>query len=499
MNALAIMMLIPSQVARIRTLVLARRRLERGRYEKLVGREAVEREGELVEDAGQVALNVALFPPLFFFAALYYTDVWSTFWVLAAYRFWLEQSLVRRSERFFTSPKVSRALMVGCGLVSLAFRQTNVFWVGVFLAGLEVVRTLKDRDAESGVRVDANLGWEDVLVMSYNQRKLYDVPVGDAALEDYLRTALSLVVGAVTSLSDVIPRLYPYLVILASFAAFVVWNGGVVLGDKSNHIATIHTPQLLYLSAFLTLFSIPLLLRPLSALLPQPLLPTSLRSPFTYRRPRPLIFLACTTIILATIHFNTQIHPFTLADNRHYTFAIFRRLILPPLPRYLLSPIYFLCSYLAIEGLGTPSLSSQPVKALASATKTSTTTGKPVEGVEVQRKTPYQPPADNTTSFLLIWLATSAAQLVTAPLVEPRYFILPWVLWRLNVPAARRNVEGKDAATDGEGAFWGYWARWSLWVETAWFLGFNAVAAWLFLYRPFRWEQEPGVWQRFMW
>ena len=182
-NALASVMLIPSQVARIRTLILARRRLERGRYEKLVGGEAAEREGGLVEDAEQVALNVALFPPLFFFAALYYTDVWSTFWVLAAYRFWLEQSLIRRPAGFFTSPKVSRALMVGCGLVSLAFRQTNVFWVGVFLAGLEVVRTLKDRDAESGVRVDANLGWEDVLVMSYNQRKLYDVPVGDASLE----------------------------------------------------------------------------------------------------------------------------------------------------------------------------------------------------------------------------------------------------------------------------------------------------------------------------
>ena len=65
--------------------------------------------------------------------------------------------------------------------------------------------------------------------------------------------------------------LTPYLTIMAAFAGFVAWNGGVVLGDKSNHVATIHLSQMLYLWPYMVFFSWPLalpylLLHPLSAL-----------------------------------------------------------------------------------------------------------------------------------------------------------------------------------------------------------------------------------------
>lgn len=39
--------------------------------------------------ASQTAMNVALFPLLFFFNTLFYTDVWSTVFVLLAYRSYL--------------------------------------------------------------------------------------------------------------------------------------------------------------------------------------------------------------------------------------------------------------------------------------------------------------------------------------------------------------------------------------------------------------------------
>ena len=38
-----------------------------------------------------------------------------------------------------------QSLHVLAGLLSLATRQTNIFWVAVFLGGLQVVESVKDR------------------------------------------------------------------------------------------------------------------------------------------------------------------------------------------------------------------------------------------------------------------------------------------------------------------------------------------------------------------
>ncbi|KAG0254461.1 glucosyltransferase [Mortierella polycephala] len=48
----------------------------------------------------------------------------------------------------------------------------------------------------------------------------------------------------------------PYLTLLAGFGAFVRWNGGIVLGDRSNHVATVHVVQLFYFVAFASGMSI---------------------------------------------------------------------------------------------------------------------------------------------------------------------------------------------------------------------------------------------------
>lgn len=85
------------------------------------------------------ALNISLFPPLFFFSGLYYTDVLSTLVVLGAYFTYLSQ---RGTSNFF----VSSLLTINIGVVALLFRQTNIFWVAVFPAGLAVVDTLRRYD-----------------------------------------------------------------------------------------------------------------------------------------------------------------------------------------------------------------------------------------------------------------------------------------------------------------------------------------------------------------
>lgn len=47
---------------------------------------------------------------------------------------------------------------------------------------------------------------------------------------DLILCVLSIVVAAANRPLQLILRLWPYLTTLASFVAFVVWNGGVVLG-----------------------------------------------------------------------------------------------------------------------------------------------------------------------------------------------------------------------------------------------------------------------------
>jgi alpha-1,2-glucosyltransferase len=76
----------------------------------------------------------------------------------------------------------------------------------------------------------------------------------------------------------------------------------------------------------------------------------------------------------------------------------------------------------------------------------------------------------------VLWAAAAAAVLVPARLLEPRYFIIPYVLWRMH--AAQPGARSATAA-----------------AAAAW-LCHAAVLA-LFVLRPFRWPD--GSLARFMW
>ena len=94
-------------------------------------------------------LNIMLCPLLFFFSALYYTDVLSAFVVLEVYR-WYIYSESDKELSIYTPWKFSpgtrsticKTSIFLLGLFALLCRQTNIFWVAVFLGGLQVVRTL---------------------------------------------------------------------------------------------------------------------------------------------------------------------------------------------------------------------------------------------------------------------------------------------------------------------------------------------------------------------
>lgn len=248
---------------------------------------------------------------------------------------------------------------------------------------------------------------------------------------------------------------------------------------------------MLYIWPYIIFFSIPLLYPYLlNTLVPHRLLPPALRSSptKTHRLPRSIIALPTIAAMLSIVHYNTIVHPFTLADNRHYTFYVFRILLRHPAIKYLAVPIYFICAWAAISGLGgsTEALSArkrekQP-QYWSPASKRSS----------LQQRSPGGPRA----SFLLLWLLATAASVIAAPLVEPRYFIVPWLIWRIHVTDSLGDQPGNVAEDDNSQSI-GRDHR--LWLETAWFLCINVGIGYMFLYRGFEWPQEPGVVQRFMW
>lgn len=205
-----------------------------------------------------------------------------------------------------------------------------------------------------------------------------------------------------------------------------------------------------------------------------------------------MVLLLCSPLALASVHYNTIVHPFTLADNRHYVFYVFRILMRHPLIKYAAVPIYVLSGFMVILTLGGSRI---PLSTASKAKSQQAMTGQKIEG--------EQAPADRgcSLSFVVSWAATSILTLITAPLVEPRYCILPWIIWRLYVPQQDSRQASRERSSSILQKLLAFLANEStqLWLETFNFLLINTVTGYMFLYRGFTWPQEPGLIQRFMW
>ncbi|KAJ1332980.1 alpha-1,2-glucosyltransferase [Microdochium nivale] len=514
--------------------------------------------------------NVALFPVIFFFSGLYYTDGASTLVVLLAY--WAH--LVRAGQ---AKPSiVSGLITVMLGLSSLFMRQTNIFWVVVYMGGLEAVNAVKSLRPESadwprGIALGEQVKF---YAWRYSVGDIHDpsldmaTPIVDVAL-----CAISLLIAGVCNVLPVLRRIWPHVTVLAAFAGFVVWNGGVVLGDKSNHVATLHLAQMLYIWPLFVFFSAPLFILPAVQLarhtwikismakdIPDPVSTRHNMQAKETNKPQPstqtlittfaksnllqaaIVLVTSLAVALATVHLSTIIHPFTLADNRHYMFYVFRYSILRAWwVRFALGPVYVACAslcWLALQGRW------HKPRPPPSATEERLWICSPWSDADLSAVSNVESSASLTTaaaapstSTVLIFLIATALSLMTAPLVEPRYFILPWVFWRLHVPAwplplpASTTVGAASADStppstasgsggniipvNGSGSNSGSLSSSgnTMWwhvdvqivLETLWFGLINAATMYVFLTRPFYWKAldgslaDEGRVQRFMW
>ena len=302
---------------------------------------------------------LSLLPTHFFFHFLYYTDSAATCSVLLLLLLSIPPSTATASDGTGGSGggtwirHVCRAI---AATLAIGFRQTNAVWVAFAVASCAL-------------------------------RELQLAGGHDAKATPSLLSALA---ELATALSRALPllllrHLLP-LLLLAAFALFVVVNGGVVVGDRSNHAPSLHGAQLLYLTVFA---AAPFCLVQLTARLP-----STLASAARACRASPLSAVLAIGLTLGLAR-QTLCHPFLLADNRHVTFYLWRYLLGRHWAiRYALTPGYLLLGH-----------SLYPAVWRAHG---------PLIGFGLG--------------------LCAALVLVPSPLIEPRYLTLPVLLLRLHAP-----------------------------------------------------------------
>ncbi|XVE76362.1 hypothetical protein DITRI_Ditri12bG0166200 [Diplodiscus trichospermus] len=380
---------------------------------------------------------LALYPLHWFFTFLYYTDVASLTAVLAMYLACLKRKYI------------FSALL---GAVAVVIRQTNIIWM-LFVACSAVIDiTMAHRrdtvkvDNLKASNKDTSLATFNTSVnVRSNLRKRKSQGKGEANKPSFCWTNTSSTsqtsgllheIQAIVLTSwhikwEVLVSFSPFLFVLLAFVAFLFWNGSVVLGAKEAHAVSPHFAQIMYFSLVSSLFAAPLHFTRGHALdLFQSLWKNRLLG----------FFLGFSALIvgLFSVHFFSIAHPYLLADNRHYTFYLWRKIIkFHWSMKYLLVPFY-VYSWFSIFHL-----------------------------LDKTRRRIW---------VLVYFLATSAV-LVPAPLIEFRYYTIPFYLFMLH-----------SGINDSR----------SWLVMGVLYALVNIFTMRMFLFRPFHWDHEPGV-QRFIW
>jgi len=379
------------------------------------------------------AILVALYPVHWFFSFLYYTDVASLAAVLAMYLFCLKK-------KFWISAMF--------GSFSILFRQTNVIWIIFFAANgaISYIQDLYPKDNVSHKSIEATHQSNKVVSSRDNKttaqglrRRQINSPISKKVVvseSSKLYNSLAEEVWDIclklwNSKCEVLIAFAPFAFVMVAFVAFIIWNGGIVLGAKEAHVVSPHFAQFLYFG-----------LVSAAALLPWHFTPSQILDLFHLSgKNKTCSFLAILMglgLSFIAVHFFSIAHPYLLADNRHYTFYIWRKVIqVNWMMKYMLIPLYVYSWFSIINILG----------------------------------------KSQTRVWVLSFVLSVALVLVPAPLIEFRYYTIPFVILVLHFPVIDN---GKLLA-----------------------LGLLYVAADLFilvmfLFRPFHREHEPGT-QRFMW
>lgn len=267
-------------------------------------------------------------------------------------------------------------LFLLCAILSLTFRQTNIVWVAGFCIADQIY-----------IRVKGDL------LHLWREKASFKLEM----------SLMSLLIGI--------------------FAGFFCLNGGsVALGDKESHTVSLHLAQFFYCTTTIFAFCWPLILHK-----------NALKSIKRFL----CVFLISLPLAYCAVRSGTIVHPYLLADNRHWTNFIWRRFLKFEPARYALIPLHALSTTLIFESL-----------------------------------------MDRGFIWVLGYFSACAMVLIPSPLIEPRYYILPLVFFLLNCKISSR----KQAA-----------------LQIFVFILLNSFIVGYFLYKPFIWPHVPNELQRRIW
>ena len=276
----------------------------------------------------------------------------------------------------FAMLKKWRISFFAFALLSLTFRQTNIIWTALFSISDGICREIQ----------------------------------GDLKLLCMQRSKLSKDLFLMISLLGIF-----------SFFVFFMNGGSIALGDKGSHSVSLHFAQFFYCTTTIFIFCFPLLI------------------PNQWKKPsRAVICFFAVSLLVAflAVRHGTIVHPYVLADNRHWINFIWRRFLCKEAIRFALVPLHALSITLIYENLM------------------------------------------ETRGFLWAfgYFCTCAIVLIPSPLPEPRYYIFPLVFFTLNckIPSKGRLI-----------------------IQMALFTIINSFIIGMFLYKPFLWSN--GELQRRIW
>lgn len=296
------------------------------------------------------------------------------------------------------------------GACAVVFRQTNIVWVA-FVGATSACSVL--------------LG--TIMPTRRTFLDMNDLALVDTVYKWFCHAIKHDRRSLIRSATTILKIVWPYLIVVISFLIFVWFNGNIVVGAKKDHEAGFHVPQLFYFFAFTAGFSF---VHFVSI--------EAVRDfvDFTKRK----FVLVCTLFLLTVISIwrFTYVHRYLVADNRHYTFYVWSRIIVRHASmRYLLVPVYLFSAFAVLRVV---SLKQHLL-------------------------------------WRIVFICCVTAVLVPSTLLEFRYFIVPYLLLRINIPCPPLH---------------------RLLGELGLYTVINLISLYLFLYRPFHWSSEPGL-QRFMW
>jgi len=361
--------------------------------------------------AAFTAFALCHFPVLHFFTFFYYTDPGSTFMVLLMYLLSLHES------------HVMAALV---GHVAVIFRQTNIVWVffTAMVAASDVVFDLIGDLLESDLP-NANLFYViGGVVREFTSEFFTNVTArGEEVQSGLIHAGLITVKDLLKSLFG---KLWGYSLVGLGFILFLIVNGGIVVGDKEAHVSVFHLPQLFYFAGFTVLFCGPHVLTK-----------TNLRSAWVTFKKHFFAIFAALLLSSGGVWLFTHAHPYLLADNRHYTFYVWRKVFMQhDAVKYAFIPGYILCLII------------------------------------IHRSLNHMHVAWRAIYFFCVFVS-----LVPQQLLEFRYFIIPYMIFRVHLISPSFS---------------------STLVEFLMYLFVDIATLALYIYKPFQWEGSSDS-QRFMW